>query len=118
MVKKAFILSTCDTCKRILNQLQLDDSWTIQDIKQENIQEQDLITIAEQQGGFEACFNKRARKYKSEGYAEKNLSEADFKDLILGEYTFLKRPVFMLGNQSWAGNSKKTIEDLASHLNG
>ncbi|MFT5336762.1 MAG: arsenate reductase, partial [Luteibaculaceae bacterium] len=41
-MKKAFILSTCDTCSRILKELNLDSSWTIIDIKKDPISEADL----------------------------------------------------------------------------
>jgi len=36
-MKKAYYLSTCDTCKRILKELNLSDDWYLQDIKTEKI---------------------------------------------------------------------------------
>ena len=47
---------------------------------------------------------------------EKNLSESDFKKLILEEYTFLKRPVFIVEDKIYIGNSKKNIVALKKHL--
>ena len=44
------------------------------------------------------------------------LTEADYKKLILEEYTFLKRPVFIIGAQSFVGNTKKQIEELEKFL--
>ena len=44
--------------------------------------------------------------------AEKQLTEEDFKGLILQEYTFLKRPVAIVNNQIFIGNAKQTVEDL------
>jgi len=48
-------------------------------------------------------------KYRKQGLHEKELSEADYKKLILGEYTFLKRPIVMIDDQVFIGNAKKTI---------
>jgi arsenate reductase len=39
------------------------------------------------------------------------LSEAEIRELILSEYTFLKRPVIIKNNQIFVGNLKKTVED-------
>ena len=41
----------------------------------------------------------------------------DYKKYILEYYTFLKRPVILLNNQIFIGNSKKTVEaaKLAIH---
>ena len=67
-------------------------------------------------GSFDSLFSKRAMKYKSMGLKEKILSESDIKELILDEYTFLKRPVVLLNNEIFIGNSKKTIEAIANEL--
>ena len=45
-----------------------------------------------------------------------NLQEENFRRLILEEYTFLKRPIFLIGQQIFIGNSKKTILDLKYYL--
>ena len=49
-------------------------------------------------------------KYKSMGLADKMLTEKDYRNLILEEYTFLKRPVMILNDQIFIGNSKKVVE--------
>ena len=36
-------------------------------------------------------------------------NEAQWKEHILGEYTFLKRPVVIINGKSFLGNSKKTV---------
>ena len=72
--------------------------------------------MAELAGSYDAVFSKRAMKYKSMGLKEKNLSENDIKQLILEEYTFLKRPVLVLGDKIVIGNSKKSVEEMASLL--
>jgi len=66
-----------------------------------------MIALA---GSAEALFSKRARKYKELGLKDKNLSEADIRQLIIDEYTFLKRPVLVLHDQIFIGNSKKVVD--------
>ena len=50
------------------------------------------------------------------GLGDKDLSESDYKQYILDEYTFLKRPVFIIGEEIFIGNSKKTIEAVKEKL--
>jgi arsenate reductase len=70
--------------------------------------------MAKHTGSYEALFSRRAMKYKSMRLADKNLSENDYKNLILDEYTFLKRPVIVVGDKQFVGNSKKVIEAAKS----
>jgi arsenate reductase len=41
-----------------------------------------------------------------------DLGEKDYRKYILEEYTFLKRPVIIHGNEIFAGSEKKTLEAL------
>ena len=45
------------------------------------------------------------------------LSGADYRQFILDEYTFLKRPVFIIDDEIFIGNSKKVIEELKTKIN-
>ena len=38
------------------------------------------------------------------------LTEQDYRQLILDEYTFLKRPVIINNNEVYAGNTKKQVD--------
>jgi arsenate reductase len=109
MTKKIYHLSTCDTCKRILKELQPLDGVALQDIKTSSITSEQLDEMKLLSGSYEGLFSKRARMYKERGLGNKNLSEEDFKSLILEHYTFLKRPVIRIDNQIFIGNSKKEI---------
>ena len=62
-------------------------------------------------------FNKRAQKYRSQGLNNETLSEADWRKHILAEYTFLKRPVVIVDDEIFIGNSPKVLEKLAANLN-
>ncbi|AIM59937.1 arsenate reductase [Cellulophaga lytica] len=108
-MKKIYHLSTCDTCKRILKELQPLDGFVLQDIKTEEITEKQLKEMYALTGSYEALFSKRARLYKEKGLAQKELQEEDYKNLILEHYTFLKRPVIIVNNAVFVGNSKKVV---------
>jgi arsenate reductase len=76
------------------------------DIKSANIDSKTLDFLKEKTGSYEALFSKRAIKYKTLGLKDKNLSDEDFRQLILDEYTFLKRPVLIEADIVLAGKLK------------
>ncbi|MDM9631271.1 arsenate reductase family protein [Robiginitalea aurantiaca] len=108
-MKKFYYLSTCDTCKRILNELALPGDFIMQDIKSDPITAADLEIMRDLAGSYEALFSKRARLYKERNLKNQALGEPDYKRLILEHYTFLKRPVTVLENQIFVGNAAKTV---------
>ena len=65
---------------------------------------------------YEALFNKRAKKYKAMGLKNELIIEKEYRQFILDEYTFLKRPVFIFDQHIFIGNSKKEIERLKTKL--
>lgn len=115
-MKKIYYLSTCDTCKRILKELSLPADFSMQDIKVNPVSEVELEDMKALAGSYEALFSKRARLYKERDLKNKKLSEANYKDLLLEHYTFLKRPVILNDNQIFIGNSKKTVEQAKASL--
>ena len=114
-MKKVYYLSTCDTCKRIMQQVDDLASWEQVDIKKNNISAEDLDTIAEKSGGYEAVFSKRSRKYRAHNLHEQTLQDQDYRRLILEEYTFLKRPVWITDDQVFVGNTKKVVAALLAY---
>jgi arsenate reductase len=48
-------------------------------------------------------------KYRAWGLNEKKLSENDYRKYILEEYTFLKRPVIIVDDKIFIGNSSKNV---------
>lgn len=114
-MKKVYYLSSCSTCDRILKEVKYHH-FQFQDIKSDAITEEQLDQMCQFTNSYKDLFNKRARKYKSMGLNYENLKEEDFKNLILKEYTFLKRPVFIFDHEVFVGNSKKTIDALKKYL--
>lgn len=113
---KIFHLANCDTCQKILKELDGAKGCELQNIKEHNINENDLDAAAQKLGSYEALFSRRALKFRQWGLHEKELTENDFRDLILKEYTFLKRPVMFIGEKVFAGNLKSTVEAAKQEL--
>lgn len=108
-MQKIYHLSTCDTCKRIIKELEPSNTFVLQDIKEQHITAKQLEALRELSGSYQALFSKRARLYNERALKEQNLSEENYKSLILEHYTFLKRPVIVNSGQLFIGNSKKVV---------
>ena len=117
-MKKIYHLSTCDTCKRIINELNLPSDFVLQDIKTEIITRDQLEEMHGLSGNYESLFSKRARLYKERDLKNKVLTDIDYKNLILEHYTFLKRPVIIIENLIFIGNSKKVVEAAKTAIHG
>ena len=115
-MKKVYYLSTCDTCKRIMNEVRVDKTFEQQNIKFNPILPNQLDEMISFGVSPEELLNKRARKYSELGLKDKNLTEKEIQKYILNEYTFLKRPVFIIDSEIFIGNSKKTVALLKQKL--
>lgn len=116
-MKKIYHLATCDTCRRILNDLDLPEDFELQDIKSQPLTQEQLDELKHLSGTYEALFSKRARLYKERDLKNKQLLEDDYKTLLLEHYTFLKRPVIVNGQKIFIGNSKKEVAAAKASLN-
>lgn len=115
-MKKVYYLKTCNTCARILKELNLSSEFILQDIKSEPITVAQLEAMEKLSGSYEALFSKRSKLYKEMGLKDQTLTERDFKNYILEHYTFLSRPVFIINDQIFIGNSKKNVEAVKAAL--
>lgn len=116
MARKVYFLSTCDTCKRIMKEVGVDSSFETQDVKSSPVTEKQVEHFHQHTGSYEALINKRARKLK-DVLAETPISkDQDYKQLLLMDYTFLKRPVFEVDGKLFIGNAKKTVEAIKQAL--
>lgn len=115
-MRKIFYLKTCDTCKRIIKSLPNTTDFIFQDIKEESISVKQLEEIHQFAGSYEVLFSKRAKLYKEMGLKDEKLTESDYKRYILEHYTFLNRPVILIDNQVFVGNSPKTVQAAIDFL--
>ena len=99
-----------------MKEIGVDDSWEQQEIKTNPITEKQLEELKEKVGSYENLFSKRAIKYRTLGLKDMKLTEEDYKKYLLEDYTFLKRPVVLIDDEVFIGNSKKTIEAIKAKL--
>jgi len=112
-MKKVYCVATCDTCQRIIEDAGLiKKGFTSQNIKMDKITAEQLDEMKSMIGSYEALFSRRALKYKAMGLKDRILTEKDYRNLILEEYTFLKRPVVISGKKIYSGSEKKTVAEV------
>jgi len=112
-MKKIYHMANCTTSQAIIKATQIDKKgFDMQDIKFEKITAEQLDEMKKMAGSYEALFSRRALKYKELKLKDKKLEEKDYRDYILEEYTFLKRPVVIINEKIFAGSEKKTVEAL------
>ena len=116
-MKKIYHLSSCSTNQRILKEINPGKDVELQDIKQQNIDAETLDWIKNKVGSYEALFSRKAMKYKSMGLNNMDLKESDYRKYMLEEYTFLKRPFMINGDEVFIGNSKAVVEDAVKSFN-
>jgi len=106
-------MANCTTSQAIIKETSIEQKgFDMQDIKFEKITPAQLDEMKKMAGSFEALFSRRALKYRELGLKDRQLKENDYRDLILHEYTFLKRPVVIINDRIFVGSEKKTIEAL------
>ena len=104
-----YYLKSCDTCRRILKTLNLPDSVTIINIKENPLNKDQLAALFTQTKSYAALFNIRAQLLRKRGLKASELSEETMCDLLLEHYSFLKRPVLIYQGQLFIGNAPATI---------
>lgn len=117
MPNKLYHLATCSTCKRIIKELgDKAKSFDMQDIKTNKITAAQLDEMKALAGSYDALFSRRSQQYAARELKDKTLTEQDYRDLILEEYTFLKRPVAIVDKDIFIGNSAEVIAALQEKL--
>ena len=86
------------------------------EIKAKPVTEEELQELYALTQSYEALFSKKSTQIKERNIDVKSLQEEDFKTLILEDYRFLKRPVFIVNQEIFIGSDKKNIELLREKL--
>ena len=116
MVNKIYYLASCDTCRKIIKILPNPDRLDFHDIRQNPITVEELEEMHQLSGSYEALFSKKAQLYKSMNLKSQTLTEADYKKYLLQHYTFLSRPVFIIDDKIYIGNSQQNILQVTKAL--
>ncbi|MAU27104.1 MAG: hypothetical protein CMH48_04870 [Muricauda sp.] len=115
-MKKIYHLETCKTCQKILKELEPLDGVELCEIKSKGITQEELEEMRARTDSYESLFSRRAMLFRQRGLNDQQLSENDYRDLILEHYTFLKRPVVVVNDQIFIGNAKKAVEGAKAAL--
>ena len=95
-----------------MKDLGLDSGFELREIKSNQITPEELDAMKELAGSYESLFSRRSRQFGARNLKGVDLTENDYRTLILEEYTFLKRPVTILSGEIYIGNSKKEVARL------
>lgn len=98
-----------------MSELDLTD-FEQREIKSKAVSEEELQEMYDLSNSYEALFSKKSTQIKERNIEVKSLQEEDFKKLILEDYRFLKRPVFIMNQEIFIGSDKKNIELLREKL--
>lgn len=115
-MKKIYHLGTCTTNRRILAEIAPGEDVVLQDIKADPVTPEQLRQMKELAGSYAALFSQVARKYRELGLNTRQLTETDYRNYILQDYTFLKRPVIIAGNRIFTGNAAATVKQAVEAL--
>jgi arsenate reductase len=109
-------LPHCTTCQKA--RTYLDNKGVeiahVRDIKSEPLNRAEVEKLARMVGGPESLFSKRAIKYRELRLAERALSNDELIRLMTEEYTFIKRPIIVLGDKAVSGFNAKQVDSFIS----
>ena len=116
-MKKIYHLAKCTTCQAIIKETKIDKKgFAMQDIRTEKITSAQLDEMKKLAGSYEALFSRRAIMYKEQGLKDKKLEEKDYRNYILEQDTFLKRPVTIINDKIFIGSEKKIVAALKNAI--
>jgi arsenate reductase len=116
MTDTIYYLASCDTCRKIIKSLPKSANFKYHDIKQDPITSEELEYMRSLSGSYEALFSKKAQLYKSMDLKNKNLTEDDYRKYILEHYTFISRPVFIIQDKIYIGNTQQNMLQVMKAL--
>ena len=112
-----YYLSSCSTCKKILETLPLTANIQQVDIKKNPLDEFQIEQLYKLSGSYEALFSRRAQLYKKRNLKDQKLSETQYRQLLLEHYSFLKRPILCYDKHIFIGNSPMIVAAANAFLN-
>ncbi|MCB9893016.1 MAG: hypothetical protein H6839_01040 [Planctomycetes bacterium] len=108
-------LGTCNTCKKIWQQLGTK-KLAQRELKAEPLKPDEVDALKKLAGSYEALFSRRSQQIKNLGLDVGKFGENDFRKFILEHYSFLKRPVIVVDGQIFIGNAKAAVDGARAAL--
>lgn len=87
-----------------------------QEIKSQSVSASQLKQMRDMAGSYDALLSKKAIKYRELNLKDEALSEERMQELILQEYTLLRRPVIIIDHHVFIGHQEETINAVAQLL--
>lgn len=107
-------LPNCSTCQKAKGWLERRGVkiTAMRDIKENPLSRKEVEDLVKMLGGPAELFSKRAIKYREMKLNEREVPPDEMLDLMTDEYTFLKRPIMVIGDQAAAGFFEKSFESF------
>jgi arsenate reductase len=109
-VKKFYQFENCKACHKVAEALQLGDDVEYRDIKEQPVTADELEQLRNLAGSYEALLSKKSVKFKMEGHHKEELTEDQYRDFLLEEYTYFKRPILVIDDQIFIGSDEEVVE--------
>ena len=75
-----------------------------------------LDYLRSKSGDYASLLNRRSRKLRDMDLDIKELDDVAIGALILSHYSLLKRPILLIDDQAFIGNSKSTVESAKGYI--
>jgi arsenate reductase len=107
-------LPHCTTCQKAVQYLEKKGHSvaTFRDLKGDPLDRKEVERLAKLVGGADELFSRRARKYRSMNLSERELSSDEMIQLMIDDYTFIKRPVLLCDKRALSGFSTKSYDSF------
>lgn len=105
-------LPNCSTCQKAVKWLDRRGVKVTEfrDIKEDRLSRAEVEELVMMAGEPADLFSKRAIKYREMKLNEREVSPTEMLDLMTEEYTFIKRPVLVIGGKAVAGFFERSFE--------
>lgn len=107
-------LPHCTTCQKAVQYLEKKGYAVAEfrDVKSDPLDRKEVERLSELVGGADELFSRRARKYREMNLSERELSSDEMIQLMVEEYTFIKRPVLVSDGRAVAGFTSKSYDSF------
>jgi arsenate reductase len=106
-------LAQCSSCRKALAWLEERGARArFHDLRGEPLDSAGVERLAQQAGGVDALFSRRALQYRARGLHLRPPAEAEMLRLMAEEPTFITRPVVVRNGRAVAGFAPRRLEAL------
>ncbi len=105
-------IKNCNTIKKTFSWFEENEiEYTFRDVKKDPLTPNELAELVGK-AGLETLVNRKGRKWKMLGLADKNLSDNDLFEVLLEHQTMIKRPVINHNGSVLVGFDESSLQDF------